>query len=114
MAKITNEMRYKTAEERVKAFDAWCRKEEQCKKCGLDSRACAYCFNRWLAFEAEEEKPENCPFCGGKVIIDSGMLRCDTPCCGYRLILKHDPNETIAAHNSVARAVRAARESEVR
>lgn len=61
-----------------------------------------------------EEKLEPCFYCGGKMVLASGLLRCDSPCCGYRLILKHDPNETITAHNYVARVVRAAKEGEVK
>lgn len=129
MAKLTNEQKYKTPEERIKAFrnhcnpivgncGTRCRLSEPDKSGGYDMMNC---FAHWLTLEAELVKPMDCPFCGGKCRIrrspTSVNLACD---CGY-----HSPfrvpssngfystdNEAIAAHNRVCRAVKAAKESE--
>lgn len=65
---MTNEQKYKTAEERVRAFYEWCRKRD-CESCELKSFRKSVgdfliCPMHWLTLEAEEEKPEPCPFCG--------------------------------------------------
>ena len=124
MANITNEMIYKTAEERVRAFVAYCNNK---KECDHDSvrRDCPKlkCMMEWLALEADEEKPENCPFCGGETHNNLGHLKagvvhywvdCISPDCMYRSAHYTDEADAIAAHNRVARAVRAAREGEAK
>lgn len=102
---MLNQDRYKTAEELVKAFLA---KREMSSIATIIANE----FAHWLTLEADE-KPEPCPFCGGKVVKESGKLKCTIPLCGYSILLDRDPNITIAAHNLVCRAVRAYKESEV-
>lgn len=67
---MTNEERYKAPEERADAFREFCASNE-CNKCecAKDGRKLfELCEFRWLALEAEEEKPLPCPFCGSKDI----------------------------------------------
>ena len=124
---MLNQDKYKTAEERVKVFTEWCRRKSSCGKCEFHkfTRGCAGggCEFYWLALEAEEEKPEPCPFCDGETHINLGHLKagvvhywvdCISPECMYRSAHYTDKDAAIAAHNRVARAVMAAKESEVR
>ena len=122
MAKITNEQKYKTAEERVKAFGEFCDNNECKEGCAAlcnrdpDKIMSCDCMAYWLALEAEE-KPDPCPFCGGDCRIETGFnydnvvscTKCDYTSGGTH---KDTESNAIAAHNRVARAVRAARESE--
>ena len=63
---MTNEQKYKTADERNDAFNEWCFSRD-CKTCklkwhnGFDGGA--RCRFYWLALEAEEKKTDPCPFC---------------------------------------------------
>lgn len=121
--KITNEMKYKTAEERNNAFSEWCFNRD-CKSCKLKAHSFDGgdgCGFYWLALEAEEEKPEPCPFCGGETHINLGHLKagvvhywvdCIWPECMYRSAHYTDKDAAIAAHNRVARTVMAAKGSE--
>ena len=104
---MTNEEKYKTVEERIKAFLA---KREMSSIATLIANE----FAHWLALEVKKEQPEPCPFCGGKVVKESGKLKCTIPLCGYSILLDRDPNITIAVHNLVCRAVKAYKESEVK
>ena len=124
MAKITNEMRYKTAEERANAFHEWCG-DRRCDSC-VFSEMCGGCDERtvgidvmahWLALEADEEKPENCPFCGvhSRICNTNGemfFVECSNGKCGYRSANETTKESAIAAHNRVARAVRAEKSNE--
>ena len=115
---MTNEQKYKTAEERVKAFDMW-RKTIKCEGCSQMCDKCEAgpladeCGFKWLALEAEEKNPEPCPFCGGmtELITDEqgyygvSCIHCDYTSERYRQSIY-----AIAAHNRVARAVEAAKE----
>lgn len=114
---MTNEQKYKTAEERYNAYIKYCG-SRQCEVCALrDKRSEALtCAFDWLSLEAEDEKPEPCPFCGR----DTGTMArhfaggfCVACECGYTSLFRETGAEAIAAHNRVARAVRAAKESEV-
>ena len=60
---MTNEQKYKTAEERVSKFERFCYKQEECTKCAAvnDEGTRSSCAFHWLALEAEKE-PEPCPF----------------------------------------------------
>lgn len=116
---MLNQDKFKTADERVKAFDEWCKRTTSKKPCMyVKTQKCMNCFAHWLALEAEDEKPENCPFCGESVSIgnisgtDAIEVRCER--CGYHSCEGQDVADAIAAHNRVARAVRVARESEVK
>lgn len=116
MAKITNAMKYKTIEERVKAFGEFC-KNEFCNKCNhTDCRlykqgsAILHCYDGWLAFEAEDEKPEPCVYCKSEMtplrVGDTFRVYCRT--CGYQSSGSYETlDAAIAAHNRVCRAVKA-------
>lgn len=71
---MLNQEKYKTPEERINAFNEWCFNRD-CKSCELKSRnnfdSGAICRFYWLALEAEEEKPEPCPFCGGECLLSN-------------------------------------------
>lgn len=66
---MTNEEKYKTPEERINAFNAFCEQHNICKDCHLSttirSGARSECVLKWLTLEAKEEKLLPCPFCGG-------------------------------------------------
>lgn len=111
---MTNEQKYKTAEERFNAF------YKKCCSCGVT--ICGHikvinCLNNWLAIEAKEEKPEPCPFCNGKTEIVScnGGIQVRCTHCGYTSegYREGKENEAIAAHNRVCRAVETAAKQSV-
>ena len=106
---MTNEQKYKTAEERFNAF------HKKCGSCGVticDRIKVINCLNNWLALEAEE-KPEPCPFCNGETEIVScnGGIQVRCTHCGYTSegYREGKENEAISVHNRVARAVRTAK-----
>lgn len=118
---MLNQDKYTTAEERVRKFreflDTRCRGSDDCEKCEVHAlcRKLGY-YGRamgWLALEAEEEKLESCPFCGsrmgeGQSSDGKRVLICDNRNCGYITPKGNTRAEAVAAHNRVARAVRAA------
>lgn len=106
---MTNEEKYKTPEKRQDAFNRYCT-TRMCSDCQVhkihnpDVRV--GCMFRWLALEAEEEKPLACPFCGGDAEVFSAMyahrldgarVRC-TRCWAITPVYK-DESEAIAAWN---------------
>ena len=111
---MLNQDKYKTAKERVKAFLTQ-------REVSSIATVIANEFAHWLALEAEEEKPEPCPFCGGETHINLGHLKagvvhywvdCISPECMYRSAHYTDKDTAIATHNRFARAARMAKESE--
>ena len=115
---MTNEQKYKTPEERSREFGEWCFSRD-CRSCKLRSHNSFGgdgCRFYWLALEAEEEKPEPCFFCGNKylAITKDGNNLWSVSCtaCLYESRHHADRDTAIAAHNRVARAVMAAKESE--
>lgn len=119
MAK-TNEEVYKTSEERIKAFEVFCDSHD-CELCEIGKKKLTggrlVCAMNWLARKADEEKPENCPFCGGecRAVQNSDgeyVVGCDM-CC-YTSKDFECKAAAIAAHNRVARSVRAAKEGDVK
>lgn len=119
---MTNEEKYKTVEERVKAYTAFCRLHRTCRSCQFGKDNEPSCNFLWLALEAEEEKPMDCPFCGGACEIDnvctnedqsSKYVSCTNCNCLYQSPIGEDRSAAIAAHNRVCRAVKAYKESEV-
>ena len=108
MAKLTNEQKFKTAEERVKEFGEFC-KNEFCNQCNhLDCKlykqgsAILHCYDGWLALEAEEEKPENCPFCNEMTLVggrDINFVYCPNESCEYNGPNGKTKAEAIAAWN---------------
>lgn len=112
---MTNEEKYKTVEERIKAFDIFCCNQDTCVSCPAHVITCG-CMFRWLTLEAEaEEKPMPCPFCGAKCEV-IGAINHRVKCteCNYESTMDIDKGKVIAAHNRVCRAVRAYKESEVK
>ena len=115
---MTNEQKYKTPGERNHAFNEWCL-SRSCKSCKLKAHnfdGGDGCRFYWLALEAEEEKPEPCPFCDGETHINLGHLKagvvhywvdCILPECMYRSAHYTDKDTAISAHNRVARTVMA-------
>ena len=118
---MLNQDKYKTADERNDAFNEWCFSRD-CKTCklkvhnGFDGGD--GCRFYWLALEAEEEKTEPCFFCGNKylAITNGGNNGWSVSCTACLYESRHHTyrDTAIAAHNRVARAVMAAKESEVR
>lgn len=103
---MTNEEKYKTAEERVKAFLA---KREMSSIATLIANE----FAHWLALEVEKERPEPCPFCGAECEVIGAInhwVKCTE--CNYESTVDSDKEKVIAAHDRVCRAVKAYKESE--
>lgn len=109
--KMTNKEKYLTTAERASAFDMWCNNgvdRDVFKRCLADR--CTECVLRWLDMEAEEEKIENCPYCGGKCyLLNDGDGRYRVA-CHADLSCKYSSGyttrfEAVAKHNLVARAV---------
>ena len=102
---MTNEQKYKTADERVKAFLSQ-------REASPIATVIANEFAHWLALEAEEE-PKPCPFCESSCTAYKGVymvrphVSCDNEWCGYRSAEEPTIEDAIAAHNSVCRAVEA-------
>ena len=106
---MTNEQKYKTPEERVKAFLSQ-------REVPSIATVVANEFAHWLALEAEE-KPKPCPFCGGmtEVITDEqGYYGVSCIHCGYTSERYEQSIYAIAAHNRVARAVEAVKKGDVK
>ena len=128
---MRNEEKYKTAEERVEAFNSWCKRgvpgENACHSCALihsgagENDSIYNCWAYWLALEAEDEKPdeaedekpEPCPFCGGKCTVEdvctnedqtSKYICCSNEKCMYQSANGKNTADAIAAHNRVATA----------
>ena len=105
---MTNEQKFTNAEERNAAYRAYI----------TDFTKPIIGQFEWLALEADEEKPEPCFFCGNKylAITKDGNNRWSVSCtaCLYESRHHADRDTAIAAHNRVARAVMAAKESEVK
>ena len=99
---MTNEEKYKTQKERTDAFIEFCEKRQSCEKCLAISRQrpgpeCAF---RWLALEAEEEKPMPCPFCGGVAfVIDCTEPYVQCGKCGVHTNCYSSKSDAVAAWN---------------
>ena len=107
---MTNGEKFKTAEERGKAFNAYCH-SRLCADCELDGfNKCqeSSCYFHWLELEAKEEALLPCPFCGGraefnKTLVEGrtdGWVQCTY--CGVHFITK-ERDEAIAAWNRRAK-----------
>lgn len=104
---MKNGEKYKTAEERVKAFGKWCHSTSRSDCYKFEN--CETCAFSWLDMEAGEEKSMPCPFCGNinslHVVVDCqnhAQIRCT---CGYHGAWYDDNETAIEEHNRVARAV---------
>lgn len=107
---MRNSERFKTAKERGIAFEKWCHTRGGCDVCvlhdaGIELSTCV-CSFYWLDLEAEEEKTDDCPFCGGKTeVVGDGIYQIVCMACMYASAMRSDRDLCIAAHNRVARAV---------
>ena len=111
---MTNAEKFKTAGERAKAFEKWCRNRPS-STCCKDVHSCNMCHYAWLDLEAEEEKMLPCPFCGGTnlVIQDVGGFELECQGCGFHTPSYMDKEKLISEYQSVARAVMEAGKKEV-
>lgn len=107
---MKNADKFKTADERDEAFDRFCT-VKKCNNCELgNSRVSINCSFAWLDLEAEEEKPLPCPFCGGETYCSGQAIQCENEDYIYTNVYGYkNANEIIAAHNRVAKAVKAAK-----
>jgi Lar family restriction alleviation protein len=70
---MTNGEKFKTAEERSKAFGNYCNSQSRgCNECPLNKFAGDMCRFAWLDLEYKG-KPKACPFCGGEAVIISSI-----------------------------------------
>ena len=108
---MTNGEKYRSIDDRVTAFRRYCA-DIGCPNCCIKPYAEAKhnmcvdrCILKWLALEAEEEKPLPCPFCGRNAVCDrtpgiSPNVRCTG--CGA-LIYRDTLVDAIAAWNRRAK-----------
>lgn len=106
---LTNEQKYKTAEERKVAYKAYIE----------DFTQPIIGQFEWLALEAEyEKKPKPCPFCGDECYVDDGatprVVCINKDSCCYQGAIARNKAEAIAAHNRVCRAVEAVKKGETK
>jgi Lar family restriction alleviation protein len=115
---MTNEEKFKTPEKRLAAFMEYCDRHRAkfngCTigNCPLRTTSTRACQFFWLALEAEDEKPIDCPFCGGDNIdtFETDFGRDEEPCqsavkclsCGA-LVFAEDRGEAIAKWNRRAK-----------
>lgn len=106
---MKNFERYKTAEERFRAFD---RRDCECSACKLSKKCGGFigeCAFRWLELEAEDKELLPCPFCGNqgvylhKSVNNFWYAECNS-CCA-KSAQNVSKASAIAAHNRVAKAV---------
>lgn len=105
---MKNEEKYKTAEEREKAYKEFCNNNEDCGHCKANGYN--HCHFIWLELEADEEqKMLPCPICGCKVFgvksttDDEFKIKCNK--CSYMSKTYTTASEAIAAHNREAETV---------
>lgn len=113
---MTNEQKYKTTDERMRAFWRFCKGQEKKNGClGCPTKGVPpyreKCALTWLALEAEEELL-SCPFCGGDNIdiFETDFGRSEEPyqfavkckSCGA-LVSAEDKDNAIAAWNRRAK-----------
>ena len=115
---MTNAERFKTAEERAKAFNKFCI-GKKCCSCELSTNVhvtISDCAFRWLDLDAEDEKPLPCPFCGGTDIVmqDVGGFELACQGCGFHTPAYMEKEKLISEYQRVARAVIVANESEAK
>ena len=73
--KMTNAEKYKTAEERIKAYASFCDNRRNCECCPAHTEnAYPLCIFRWLELDADKEKLLPCPFCEGKAYVYTYLL----------------------------------------
>ena len=118
---MTNQEKYKTAEERIKAFDDFCKGQgDRCNHCEIARKRLSIsrrseCVVYWLAIEADEN-PEPCPFCHSETEIVSSNNIYQVSCVHCLYLSEGCTNEesAISAHNRVARAVEAVKKGETK
>ena len=110
---MTNEQKYKTPEERIRAFGGFCSKHFRCIDCPFYSLRDkpSWCVLKWLALEAEEEKPLPCPYCHKETMpihIHSDNCFAVKCCmgCGYTSAHTCTEHGAIHNHNELCRKVK--------
>lgn len=117
---MKNSEKFQTAEGRARAFSSYCdggAERGAFKRC-LAGR-CIECVLKWLDLEAEEEKIEDCPYCGGKCYAEDDDGRHRVFChkdmsCRYSSGTYTTEHEAIAAHNHFAHSVMEAGKKEAK
>lgn len=103
---MTNEEKYKTPEERAKAYFAFCSRHQNAGIClGCPAlQEVGICVLNWLALDADEE-PIPCPFCGGKATLyEVAGVKPHVQCNACRVSMYGDTRiEAIAAWNRRAK-----------
>lgn len=113
--RITNAQKYKTIDERVRAFWDFCDRKHDCKKCELNNgcRSEVECILRWLELKASIE-PMNCPYCKSPCTVEnvctnedqtSKYVCCTNEDCMYQSANAKSENEAVIAHNRICEAV---------
>lgn len=113
---MTNYEKYKTTEERVKAFKEWC--QGLCGTCPLERHMLNGCGMFWLDLEAEGNNPIPlpCPFCGCTDVVmqDVGGFELACQGCGFHTPAYMEAEKLISEYQRVARAVIVAKGSEAK
>ena len=116
---MTNGEKYRSIDDRVTAFRRYCA-DIGCPNCCIKPYAEAKhnmcvdrCILKWLALEAEEDKPLTCPFCGSVDIKVMSLVRPDyvvsscyvVSCCNCGAVSRAEATKTdaIAAWNRRAK-----------
>lgn len=107
---MKNYEKFKTVEERAKAFGEYC-KYKVCNQCkDVNPAKAVKCLLEWLEEEFHEELPLPCPFCGGtrwskqdQIHNPNKYIVCNR--CGYRSPFEFDLDVAIRSHNEICRAV---------
>lgn len=107
---MTNAEKYKTAEERARAWKEFCHKRH-CLPCPAYKMANGnlICNFAWLDLEAEEDTLMPCPFCGSKdvsireSINNFWFVECNV--CTAKSAQNVTKENAIATYNRVAKAV---------
>lgn len=116
--KLTNFEKFKTAEDREKAFQKFCH-NRACEECDLfvENESSIKCAMRWLEREADQEAPLPCPCCGNVDMAKFDSVRNPEtfiycPSCGYHAPWEMNIDVAIARHNELCRKWGTAKPSE--
>lgn len=112
---MTNAQKYKTLDERIAAFDRFC-KQPNCDGCPV-AHACgqskAYAALKWLELTFVDDI-EKCPFCGSACAVEnvctnedqeSKYVACLNEKCMYQSATGKSAEDAIVKHNAVCMAL---------